>query len=260
MNFLLIVSKEDIASINFEKQLFSYSFKNISKDLYILDIDTKNKVYLTVTNDLHIYLKEEDIVPNELKDINQVIFLTKHSTLNVNKPKCMTVHAIGNWGRAELGGKDNTVVETDPILIRKLLIELKRNKPKEIKEYEVKQEATHHGPYLEIPTIFFEIGSQESDWSNEVVSSYMIKVLLDVIKDYNKEEIKKKKGWIEAVGVGGSHYCSKFNKKTYKDSNLYAFGHVVANYALEDIENKPKLLEQAKQKSNSKVIIKEKDL
>jgi D-aminoacyl-tRNA deacylase len=255
MNFLIISCKKDLASINLEKRLFE---KYKLKDNKIIT-NGKNNIYFKKIDELHIYSKEQLILENT-KDIDQIIFLSRHSTVTEFKPKCMTVHAIGNWGKAELGGKDYTLVKTDPILIRSLLYSLKKNKPKEIKPYEIKQEATHHGPFINISTIFYEIGSKESDWKREDVASYMIDILINTIKDYDKEKIKKEKQWIEAVGIGGSHYCSKFNKKTFKQSNKFAFGHIAANYTLKDIEKKPEILEQAKKKSNSNKIIYEKDL
>jgi D-aminoacyl-tRNA deacylase len=259
MKFLIVSSKEDLASVNLKEELFSlYKFEKKDDNLYQMDTIGNNQIFFKEILETHIYSSKEKIVENN--KYNQIIFLSRHSTLSESKPKCMTVHAIGNWGIAEMGGKDHTVVKTDPILIRLLLTELKKNKPKEIKEFEVKQEATHHGPYLEEPTIFFEIGSQESDWKNKLVSKYMIKILINNIKDYNKEEIKNKNNWIEVIGVGGSHYCTKFNRLTFNQNNKYCFGHVVASYALKEIEKNKELLESAKEKSNSKIVIYEESI
>jgi len=259
MNFLIIISEKDLASLTLGEKLKEKPYSKVSGNLYKLDIDGENNIYFKEITTRHIYSKQEDIIPKDIK-VDNIIFLSKHSTLNEFKPKAMTVHAIGNWGKAELGGKDSTIVKTDPILIRSLLMALKKNKPKNIKSYEVKQEATHHGPYLDYSTIFYEIGSQESDWSNKDVAKYMIDILLDTIKNYDKQKIISEKNWIPAVGVGGSHYCTRFNKKTFQNSNQFAFGHVAPNYVLEDVRKNPDILEQAKEKSNAKRIIKEEEL
>ncbi len=259
MKILIIASKEDLASINLKEELFNnYSLEKIEEEIYKIKIEGENEIFFKEISETHIYSSEKNIVGE--KKYDQIIFLSRHSTLSENKPKCMTVHAIGNWGIAELGGKDHKVVKTDPILMRLLLIELKKNKPKEIKEYEVKQEATHHGPYLEESTLFYEIGSCENDWKNKLVSKYMIKILIENIKDYNKEEIKNKNQWIEAVGFGGSHYCTRFNRLTFNINNKYCFGHVVANYGVKHVEENKNLLKEAKEKSNSKVIIYEESI
>ena len=260
MNFLIIVSNQDIASTTFKQVIFSkYKLEKIKEDLFLLDKEGINKIYVKVIDYLHITSNEKQILEDSL-DINQIIFLTRHSTLGELKPKSMTVHACGNWGKADLGGIENTVTITDPILIRYLLVELRRNKPLSIKPYEVKQEATHHGPDLSISTIFYEIGSSEDDWKNLEVAEYMLNILFNSIVNYNREDIKKEKNWIEAVGVGGSHYCTKFNKKTFDEKQPYCFGHVVASYALDDIKAKPELLEQAKEKSSASVVVNEEEL
>lgn len=258
MKILIVSSTEDIASNNLKEELFnSYTLVESKKDIYKIEQNSLNEIYFKEINNTHIYASSEDI--ND-KEYDLVIFLSRHSTLSEVKPKCMTVHAVGNWGKADLGGKSNTVVKTDPFLIRLLLLNLKENKPREIKEYEVKQEATHHGPFLESPILFYEIGSTNIDWENKFVSKYMIKILIDTIKDYNQKEVKEKNNWIAAVGVGGSHYCTRFNRYTFDRSKKYCFGHVVASYALKEIQRNKTLLKEAKENSNSQVVVYEEEL
>jgi D-aminoacyl-tRNA deacylase len=261
MNFLIIISNQDIASLNFKEVLFTkYKLERIKDKVFELLLDdSKNKIYVKIIENMHIFSKEEEIIEETL-DINQIIFLSKHSTLGEIKPKSLTVHSIGNWGKADLGGLDNTVVETDPILIRSLLLELKKNKPLSLKAYEIKQEATHHGPYLSLSTIFYEIGSDKDAWTDKEPSEFMLTCLFNVLSSYDRDKIKKEKGWVEAVGVGGSHYCTKFNKKTFDEKYPYSFGHVVASYGLDEIKQKPELIEQAKKKSNASIAIKEEEL
>jgi len=261
MNFLIIISNQDPASLNFKEVLFTkYKLERIKDKVFELALnDSINKIYIKVIDSMHIFSKEEEIIEPDL-DINQIIFLSKHSTLGEIKPKSLTVHAIGNWGKADLGGLDHTVIETDPILIRSLLLELKKNKPLSLKPYEIKQEATHHGPYLSVSTIFYEIGSDKDAWNDKVPSEFMLTSLFNIISNYDRDKIKNEKGWIEAVGVGGSHYCTKFNKKTFDEKYSYSFGHIVASYGLDEIKLRPELIKQAKEKSNATVVIKEEEL
>lgn len=259
MKILIVSSTEDKASINLKEELLNkYQFEKIKEDLTEIKVNNSlNQIFLREISKTHIFSQEEDILKEEYQ---QVIFLSRHSTLSQIKPKCMTVHAIGNWMAADLGGKEKTIVKTDPILIRKLLLNLKENKPKEIKEYEVKQEATHHGPYLNVSTIFYEIGSSIEDWENKEVSKYMIEILIKTIKDYDRESTKKENEWVEVVGFGGSHYCTKFNRLTFDRQNKYCFGHVVASYAEKEVIENKEILNQAKIKSNSEKIINQDDL
>lgn len=266
MNFLLISSEEDMASINFKNVLLKdYPFDKFSEDLFILNDNTsKNKIYFLITERLHLHITDDDLVNEYLKKnnikIDMAIFLSRHSTLGEIKPKSMTVHSIGNFGKAELGGKDYTLVKTDPILIRLLLLELKKNKPKELKEFEIKQEATHHGPFLETSAIFYEIGSKKEEWENEIVAKFMTSILISVLKTYDQKEIIQEKGWIPTVGLGGSHYCTKFSRLTFDENQKYCFGHIAADYAMKDISSKPELTKQALEKSNAENIISEKEI
>ena len=57
-----------------------------------------------------------------------------------------------------------------------LLREIKKN---QLNGYDVCFEATHHGPLLETPTIFLEIGSTEKQWEDEVPARILIKSLLE---------------------------------------------------------------------------------
>ncbi|MEI8364513.1 MAG: D-aminoacyl-tRNA deacylase, partial [archaeon] len=117
MNFLIIVSNQDPASLNFKEVLFTkYKLEKIKDKVFELVLSGSiNKIYVKVIDSMHIFSKEEEVIEPDL-DINQIIFLSKHSTLGEIKPKSLTVHAIGNWGKADLGGFDHTVIETDPTL------------------------------------------------------------------------------------------------------------------------------------------------
>jgi D-aminoacyl-tRNA deacylase len=262
MNILLICSKTDLAAVNFFETLTteSFGFKKLLENLWFLN--KKNKIYLTLTEKTHLYMSDKDISKIEKEadtEFEKIIFLSRHSTLGENKPRSITAHSVGNWGKAELGGIDETLVKTDAILIRALLLNLYLKKPRAL-EYEVKQEATHHGPFLEKPTIFVEIGSNEMAWKDKVVCDFVSKELIKVISDYDYKETKDKNNWQEVVGVGGSHYCTKFNRFTFNLENKYCFGHIIPDYALKQITDTPKLkelLECAKEKSNSSLFLDE---
>lgn len=262
MNILLICSKTDLAAINFFETLTTsdFGFEKLSENLWFLE--KKNKIYLTLTEKTHLYMTDSDVSEIE-KYANmvfeQIIFLSRHSTLGEVKPRSITAHSVGNWGKAELGGLDEKLVKTDAILIRSLLLDFYKNKPKNI-EYEVKQEATHHGPHLEKSTIFVEIGSNECAWKDKTASDFVCIELIKIISEYDKEKIKKENVWADVVGFGGSHYCTKFNRLTFDSESKFCFGHVIPDYALKQITDKQKLkelIEQAKEKSNSSLVIDE---
>lgn len=255
MNILLISTKKDSASFNFYKTLVSkeFEFKEIEDTLWVLD--KKNKIYLTLIEKETLYLEEKEI-ENKIEKIDRIIFLSKHATLSEIKPKIISAHAVGNWKENKFGGKKSTLVNTDAILLREILYNLKQNKPKNLK-YEVTQEATHHGPFLNKPSIFLEIGSDTVSWNDTLALNYICKELIKVLADYNPKNFKKN-NWKEAVGYGGSHYCTKFNKPTFDLENKYCFGHIIPDYAISQIKDKielKKIIEEAKKKSNAKIVL-----
>lgn len=271
MNIAIICSKKDVASNNFFNYLIdNYNFKEIRKNLFFLEETEKteyaiNEVFLIITDQLHIYLTEKEI--NDLlagieKNIEQVIFLSRHSTLSEKKEKSISVHAIGNWKNADLGGRPTTVCKTDPILIRELLLRMyikkKQNIDIDIKKYEVKQEATHHGPYLENFAIFVEIGSDLDAWNDLKTIGFICENVIDVLKYYNREKIKEENNWVEVVGFGGSHYCTKFFKYSMDPNKKYCFGHIIPDYAIKEFDKEidlNKILKEALKKSNSSMIL-----
>jgi D-tyrosyl-tRNA(Tyr) deacylase len=268
MNILLVTSKEDIASVNFKKVLLKdYDFINTKDNLYYLNSfdtpkdtqlvqenKTDNKIFLKDIDSLHLFSNDEEILDENNYEI--VIFLSKHSTLSKNGTKCFSAHAVGNFNKADLGGKDKTLVETDAFLIRYLLLNLRRNKPKPLKVYEVKQEATHHGPYLSKKTIFYEIGSNEEDWNNIEGIEYLSKILIYSLLNYSQEKLIKEFDWESVCGFGGSHYCTVFNRHSFNLNNKYCFGHIVPSYAIDDFKEN-NLYEEIKKKGFSNKILKE---
>jgi D-aminoacyl-tRNA deacylase len=271
MQILLITSEKDVASKKFKEILLNnYDFIKQKENLYFLnsfkkqeEIDnitlfqenkTNNKIFLKTIDNLHLFSNDKEILNNNNYDI--VVFLSKHSTSSEIKPKCFTVHAVGNFSKAKFGGLDKTLVKTDGILIRFLLINLKKNKPNNLKKYEVKQEATHHGPYLSTPVIFYEIGSSNDDWNNTLAVSYMSKILIYSLINYSQQKLKDVFGWECVCGFGGSHYCTVFNRYSFNINNKFSFGHIVPSYAMNDFVNN-NLSEEIKKKGFSKKILKE---
>ena len=59
-----------------------------------------------------------------------------------------------------------------------LLRELKRRPPG--CSFEVTYEVTHHGPYLETPTLFIEIGSSEATWGDRDAARAIARALTEV--------------------------------------------------------------------------------
>jgi D-aminoacyl-tRNA deacylase len=90
-------------------------------------------------------------------------------------------------------------------------------------------EATHHGPDVETPSVFIEIGSTGEEWIRIDAAQNLVDALVATITNYQGE-----KSTVPVVfGIGGLHSCSNFNK--YSAAGQILLGHVAPTYVLENI-------------------------
>ena len=223
---LIIASEKDTASINLRDRLLemsswieSGSFDNnemwtISEDYG--DFCRKGTQLITI-QDLHIYAEgiDKKWQKENNKEIDNIVFLSRHKAAS-GRPS-LTVHPIGNWGNADYGGKEAEVSGATPGWMTGLLLKIRENR---IDGYDVCFEATHHGPFLQTPTMFLEIGSSESEWEKKEPARALIKSLL---------ELQRADG-IRVIGIGGGHYTPRFTEAAF--SHEVCFGHMVANYGV----------------------------
>jgi len=200
MKFAVVYSKKDTAGMNIASFISSLP-------KHFVDCDIINAENI-------------DEKP-ELKDKNFIIFASKHQG---KKEKMLSVHAPGNWRKAELGGKPERVCKTSSIILKTFFQEINKNIPK---EWESTLECTHHGPYIEKPCLFIEIGSSEKEWKDKHAGGIIAETIKQAIDSFNKKEDKK---FISSIGIGGPHYCPNFNK--IQLNSKYAIGHIIPEHAL----------------------------
>jgi len=211
----IVISREDIASKNIAKFLLSMEKWKEKNNVYI----SEGK-FLYFINDTHIYHNNVDKEIEALGyEIDTIIFASRHAS--AAKKKTLTVHAIGNYGKAEYGGRDRTLVLCNPLLMRSALELLAE---KNIEGYEVCYEATHHGPYLEKPCFFIEVGSTQEEWNDKKACKAIAEAILQL----------ERKEYEVAIGIGGGHYAPRFTEIAL-EKNI-AFGHISARYAIQHLD------------------------
>lgn len=254
MEVAIIASSEDIASSNIYKNLISsFDFRKINEKFRGNDVlqfirgNTGLRAFL-INGLIHAENLDREIKKSELMDkIDLMVFVSRHVSKE-NTPS-FTVHSIGNWGKADYGGKDRALCQTHPIFLKSFFAELNKNLLnknflllREAKNFQVTMEATHHGPYVECPAVFVEIGSTENEWSNEengkIISHSIISALNKIENNYKV-----------AIGFGGTHYCSNFNKIMLNTD--IAFSFICPKHSLEKLDKN--LLQQAVNKTHPKV-------
>lgn len=220
MKYAIIVSEKDIAGMNIKERLLEiYDFKdNIT--LHIIKEDTVH------SNDLDKQI-EADIF----------IFATRHKA--EAGIKTLTVHTPGNWSKAEFGGVDKKLCTAYANLMKTAYLKLKENNNL---GFEVSLECTHHGPLIDKPCMFIEIGSTEDEWRNTEAAKVIAKTIIDVLTNPISEDKA-------AIGIGGMHYCPNFNKILERTD--LAVGHVCPKYQLENLDED--VLKQAIERTKEKV-------
>jgi len=207
---LLLCSEEDVASVNIRDSLIgSVKWEDDGKFLYHGDL-----AMMTIP-DLHIFAEDVDLKAKDMGvDASEMIFLSRHRA--ATEIPTLTVHPIGNFNVAEFGGKNRTLVKTSPSLMTGLLRSMAS---KDTRHFRVSFEVTHHGPFVNIPATFIEIGSEITQWSNK----HAAKLLADSILETKGEDNEK------VIGIGGGHYAPRFTE--IATHFKVDFGHMIPEYA-----------------------------
>jgi D-aminoacyl-tRNA deacylase len=246
---LIIASNEDVASVKIQKELLSLEkwdevdtfydnpvYINSSvKDLRIVTINDNKIYHENLDNDIEKNLKIKPKI---------AIFISRHRS-KVGDPT-LTVHPIGNFGNAQFGGKNKTLVKTSPRLMTQLLRNLNSNAVSEKTYHNVCFEVTHHGPYMSIPSLFIEVGSTKEEWIKQKPARIVAKSIMDLLDKYHYEEDLSKD--IPAIiGIGGGHYAPRFTDVSLEKK--VAFGHMIPKYHIEAGNMTDKMIDQAIEKT-----------
>jgi D-aminoacyl-tRNA deacylase len=224
MKFAVLYSKKDAAGINIAEQI---------KELFLPQI-------LIIELSKEIIYSEKIDKDKRLKDFDFLVFASKHKSKQPHKT--LSIHAPGNWRDGRLGGKPGQVCMTSALVLKYLFQKLNENAQAEKSGYECTLECTHHGPYLEKPCCFIEIGSSENEWKDKDAGKIIAKTISQLI-DYEKNHAYK-----AAIGIGGPHYCPNFNK--IQLNSEYALSHIIPGYAF---PLTPAMLKQAFEKTQEHV-------
>jgi D-aminoacyl-tRNA deacylase len=231
----IITSKLDPASRNIKAHLLEmYPFCKTDESFDGERIYALGDIKIYTPNKHPIECEEIDIKINA----DLFCFATKHKAVS-GKPS-LSVHVPGNWGKAELGGKDGQVCSCPASAIRTAFLEL--SKQWAGTEYEITLEATHHGPLLEKPCFFIEIGSDETQWSREEPAIIIAKTIMASLQKCNET-------FPTVMVLGGGHYNQLGNKVLQRTN--FAVGHICAKHSLAKLDIR--LLNQAIERTAEKV-------
>jgi D-aminoacyl-tRNA deacylase len=242
---LIISSSYDPASINIRDRILEQSEWEEINTFYnnpvYKNVDIKD-IMLATINDRKIRHENLDKeIEKELKiKPKQAIFISRHTSKS--GAPTLTTHPIGNYGDAQFGGKSKTLIKSSPKLMTELLRIIKKNAKEGKLYHKVCFEVTHHGPYLDIPTLFVEVGSNKEEWVKKKPASIIAKSVLDLLSMYQYEEDIKNKIPV-LIGVGGGHYAPRFTD--FALEKKIAFGHMIPSYQIDSGNIDSEMFEKA---------------
>lgn len=237
---LIVTSREDIASMNIRRHLLAnWEWREVGAFENDPILESGEHLMVTIP-EIHLARDHIDRQVSEStgRIFEAVIFASRHRA--ESKLPTLTVHPIGNFSKAEFGGLDRTLVRVPPHLMTsslRLLRELWTGTG-----FGISFETTHHGPYLETPSFFIEIGSDESLWTHDEAAETISRVIMTA---------KEKKGEI-VICVGGGHYAPRFTDLALE--NLVSIAHMAANYAVNDLYDEEVMKEMIEKSMRPKVV------
>lgn len=237
---LIAVNGNDIASVNQSK--------------YLLEKDTWNLLGEVEGHDAYQYkhvrmwfLPERILWEDHLdqrwesamdETVLEVIFPSRHAAKS-GQP-CLTLHPIGvphlaKTESPEFGGKSGFAPPPSPRLgpwwrlLKRIWVE------NAIPDFSLSLEVTHHGPVLNVPCLFIEVGSTLDYWPHEGAASLLSDVIWNGLGLGDEHEVgrwdpKKHQNQPVLITLGGGHYAPKGNKLA-SEEHVW-LGHMLANHSI----------------------------
>ncbi len=226
---LLVASNKDVASLSIKEQILKhYVFHKA------LDTFEQNPVYTADVNEKQVTLVTLDResvkaqhLPEKFPDAKLIVFISRHSSQSA-KPT-LTVHAPGNFGDAELGGLPKKVSVCPAVAMQTALKALVHYQEQlHLFDYEISYEVTHHGPSLNVPAMFVELGSSPPQWSDHVAAEAVAHSAMTAIANFEAPTTSA------VLGIGGTHYNQQFTLMALMGAAT--FGHMIPKYAVSAID------------------------
>lgn len=238
---LIVASTTDIASVNIAQKLISnYKFEKTETSFQ------QNPIYSKRIQDAEVklvFINQETIWAQYITDHfspQLVIFVSRHS--GVAGIPTLSVHTPGNLvEEAKFGGLPRKVSVSSASAMKDALSEMARLREETSLNYEVSYECTHHGPSLDVPTMFAELGSSPTRWKDLRAA--------EAVAHAAMAAVLKKSSYPAVVGVGGPHYNKRFTEIALSTSK--AFGHIIPKYATPNVDSE--MIKQCVQRTLEKV-------
>jgi D-aminoacyl-tRNA deacylase len=183
-------------------------------------ISLKDQVGLTIKRLGYAFEElDDDVIDFTYNGSEPLVIICRHESSS-GKPS-LTVHYPGNPSNSTMGGRPRTLGISFPSLATSIYRQILKIDVSIDKVFE----ATHHGPTLETPIIFAELGSSQELWSNES----LVKKLVDAVMRGIDSPTQCKDNFI---GFGGPHYAYTFSSMTTES----CLGHIVSKHYVKSLD------------------------
>jgi D-aminoacyl-tRNA deacylase len=224
---LIVASTEDVASLNIATKLLEHHrFERVTEEFQ------QNPVYRRTVEGSEIrlvYVNKDIINTQHITDSVKpelVVFLSRHSS--ASGTPTLSVHTPGNLTKeADFGGLPKKISVSPAYAMKEVLWEMARLKQEMKLNYQVSYECTHHGPSLDVPTMFTELGSSPKQWADPKAAEVVAHAVVVALSKPSTHRA--------VLGIGGPHYNMRFNR--IEMTTKTAFGHIIPKYAIPKMDD-----------------------
>ena len=231
---LILVSGGDIASTNQADELLKLADWNILSDVEGRKAYSYKHARMWWVEDGCLW--EDDLDKRWEKQTGEkpteIIFPSRHSAASGNAS--LTLHPIGTMQvdfdtEPDFGGKAGDCPPPNPRLAawwREL-----NSVGEGFEGFDLSLETTHHGPWIETPSLFIEIGSTKETWGHEGAAELLAGITFRGLGLDGSDGLGTWNGQGQVVvTLGGGHYAPRANQLALHDHVW--IGHMLATYAL----------------------------
>ncbi len=233
---VLVCSRADTASVNLRDRILELGdWERTNRTFRGHEVWSQSEAIMVEVEGPSIH---DEALDGDLKalglPLRDVWFLSKHRAES-GQPS-FTVHPIGNHGEARFGGKPQRPSPAAARDMGALLRRLRFHRDAAGLPHQVTYEATHHGPFMSIPTLFVEIGSDELWYADKSGAQVVARAVQEVLRGEGRSA-----GPV-LVGVGGGHYAPR--QTDIAVSGKADFGHLIPAHAVA-LADGPAVLQRA---------------
>ena len=223
---LIVASKKDVAGMNIAQEILDhYEFEKTS------EVFQESPVYLKSFKGREfklVFVNEDSVYAQFITEFfnpELLIFVSRHSSSS--GIPTLSVHTPGNIGKAELGGLPRKVSVAAASVMKDALLEMAKLREEAELDYQVSYECTHHGPSLDVPAMFIEVGSSLEQWKDLKAA--------EVVAHAAMAAASTKAKYPAVLGIGGPHYNAKFTDIALNTQT--AFGHIIPKYVISNLDS-----------------------